>query len=399
MEKVLKLDSEYLAQTYKRLPVAFSRGRGIFLWDLGGKKYLDFIAGVSVSVLGHAHPELVREVSNQMKRLIHIPNTVYIREQAELAKLLAGITPGRIGKFFFVSSGAEAVETAFKISIKHTRRRKILAMEGSFHGRTAGALAATWKPSYRRPFKPLLPGVFEFVPFNDLDAAERVIGEGTAAVVVEPVQGEGGIRVVSGEFLRGLRELCDERGALLVCDEIQCGMGRTGRWFACEHWDVEPDVITVAKGLGGGVPIGCAGAKPEVMDSLSTGDHGATFGGNPLACVAAKTVVRIMKREGLVRRAERMGAYFRRALEEVAEDHDCVREVRGLGLMLGMEVSSEKLAERAVLEVLKKGFLINSTAERVLRFLPPLVVERIHIDRLIEALDEVLKRMEHEGIG
>jgi predicted acetylornithine/succinylornithine family transaminase len=391
MEEVFRLDREYLAQTYKRLPVAFERGRGIFLWDLEGRRYLDFVSGVAVSVLGHADPELCGAISRQARRLIHMTNLVHIREQAELGRELAGIAPGRVGKFFFSNSGAESVEAALKLSVKHTGRKKIVVMENSFHGRTLGALSATWKPSYREPFKALLLPNFQFIPFNDLSSAEKAVDEETAAVMVEPIQGEGGVRVASREFLPGLRKLCLERGALLVLDEVQTGMGRTGRWFACEHWRVEPDIVTLAKGLAGGVPIGCTGATPEVMDSFKQGDHGATFGGNPLACSAALAVIRAIKRRKLVRRAERMGRYFMRALRELEEDHPCVEEVRGKGLMLGMELDQEERAEEVLLGALRRGFLINVTAGKVLRFLPPLVVEEAHIDALVSTLDELLR--------
>jgi predicted acetylornithine/succinylornithine family transaminase len=392
MERVFRLDGEYLAQTYKRLPIAFGRGKGVFLWDLEGRRYMDFVSGVAVSVLGHADPELCGAISRQARKLIHMTNLVHIREQAELGRELAGIAPGRVRKFFFSNSGAESVEAALKLSVKHTGRRKIVVMENSFHGRTLGALSATWKPSYREPFRSLLLSNFQFVPFNDLSSAEKAVDEETAAVMVEPIQGEGGVRVASREFLPGLRKLCEERGALLILDEVQTGMGRTGRWFACEHWGVEPDIVTLAKGLAGGVPIGCTGATPEVMDSFGQGDHGATFGGNPLACSAALAVIGIIKRRKLVKRAERMGRYFMRALEGLKEDHPCVEEVRGKGLMLGMELDREERAEEVLRGALERGFLINVTAGEVLRFLPPLVVEEAQIDALISTLDELLRR-------
>ncbi|TDA31909.1 MAG: acetylornithine transaminase [Hadesarchaea archaeon] len=394
MEEIFRLDREYLAQTYRKLPVVFSRGKGIFLWDLGGKRYLDFVAGVAVSALGHADPELRKALSRQAGRLIHMTNLVYIKEQVELARELARITPGRINKFFFSNSGAESVEAALKLSIKHTGRKKIVAMEHSFHGRTLGALSATWKPSYREPFQSFFLSNVQFIPFNDLSSAERAVDEDTAAVILEPIQGEGGVRVASQEFLKGLKELCEERGALLIMDEVQTGMGRTGKWFACEHWGVEPDIITLAKALGGGVPIGCTGARPEVMESFQPGDHGATFGGNPLACVAALTVIREIRKRGLVKKAERRGRYFMKALEELKGDHPSVREVRGKGLMLGMELDGEDKAERVVMGALEEGFLINVTAGKVLRFLPPLVVEEAHIDALVSTLDGLLRKVE-----
>ncbi len=393
MRRILELEKRYLAQTYHRQPLVLVEGRGMVVRDIGGKEYLDFVGGIAVCALGHCHPALVEAISEQAKKLMHVSNLYYTTPQVELAQLLAKITPKGIDKFFFCNSGAEAVEGAFKLSIKHTKRQRIVAMQGSFHGRTSATVGATWKASYREPFAPLIPKIFDFVPFDDLAAAERAITDRTAAVIVEPIQGEGGINVPSEGYLKGLRELCDARGALLIFDEVQTGMGRTGKWFACQHWGVTPDVMTIAKALGGGFPIGCFGAKAEVMGSFSAGDHASTFGGNPLACAAATTVVRTMMRLKLPRRAARVGRYFKDRLEELAEKHDCVREVRGLGLMLGMELTTKEAADMTVKKAMERGFLINCTADRVLRFVPPLVVEREHIDRLVDALDEILSEV------
>lgn len=387
----MDLDKKYVAQTYKRQPIVLVRGEGVSVKDVEGKEYLDFVGGIAVCSLGHCHPAVVKAISEQARKLIHASNLYYIQPQAELAGLLAEITPSSIEKFFFCNSGAEAVEAAFKLAIKHTGRERIVVMEGSFHGRTAVTVGATWEASYREPFKPLIPEVFDFVPFNDLEAAGKVINEKTAAVIVEPVQGEGGVNVSSDDFLPGLRELCDESGALLIFDEVQCGMGRTGKWFACEHWGVEPDIITIAKALGNGFPIGCMGARSEVMNSLSPGDHAATFGGNPLACAAAKAVVETMKEEKIPDRAAEIGAYFKERLNELAERHRVAEEARGLGLMLALELRSKEIAGIVVEKAREQGFLINYTADKVLRFVPPLIIEREHIDRLIDALDQILE--------
>ncbi len=394
MRRISELDERYVAHTYKRQPVALVEGRGMFLRDSRGKRYLDFVGGIAVCSLGHCHPALSKAISDQAKKLMHVSNLYFIKQQAELAELLAKVVPKSIKKFFFCNSGAEAVEGAFKLAVRHARRQRIVAMHGSFHGRTAASAGATWKASYREPFEVLIPKIFDFVPFDDLAAAERAIGDQTAAVIVEPVQGEGGVNVPSNDYLLGLRKLCDEHGALLIFDEIQTGMGRTGRWFACEHWGVKPDELTMAKALGGGFPIGCLGGKAEVMDSFSPGDHASTFGGNPLACAAAKAVIKTMMKLKLPQRAEKIGGYFKRRLSELADKHTCVREVRGLGLMLGMELSAKQIADAAVDEARGRGFLINCAADRVLRFVPPLIVERKHIDSLVEALDEILKEVE-----
>jgi len=366
----------------------------MFVEDIQGKRYLDFVGGIAVCSLGHCHPALVKAISAQAKKLMHTSNLYYIQQQAELAALLARVVPKSINKFFFCNSGTEAIEGAFKLAIKHAKRQRIIAMQGSFHGRTAASVGATWKSSYRAPFGALIPQIFDFVPFNDLAAVERAMGEQTAAVIVEAIQGEGGINVPSNDYLPGLRKLCDEHGVLLICDEVQTGMGRTGKWFACEHWNMKPDEITMAKALGGGFPIGCFGARAEVMESFSPGNHASTFGGNPLACAAAKAVIKTMQNLKLPQRATKIGGYFKNRLNELANKHGCVREVRGLGLMLAMELSTKQIADTAVVKARERGFLINCTADKVLRFVPPLIVERKHINHLIESLDEILSEAE-----
>jgi len=390
MQRIKELDGRHVAQTYRRQPIVLVEGKGMYVKDIQGRRYLDFVGGIAVCALGHSHPAVTKAISEQARKLMHVSNLYYILPQAELADLLSKITPHGVDKFFFCNSGAEAVEGSFKLAIKHTKRQRIIAMKGSFHGRTAATVGATWHASYREPFAPLIPKVFDFVPFNDLSAVNRAITDKTAAVIVEPIQGEGGLNPASEDFLPGLRELCDDRGVLLICDEIQTGMGRTGKWFACEHWDITPDIMTMAKALGGGFPIGCLGAKSEVMASFSPGNHASTFGGNPLACAASKAVIKTMMRLKLPQRATRTGEYFKKRLSELAEKHECVRDVRGLGLMLAMELSTKKIADATVAKARERGFLINCVADKVLRFVPPLIVERKHIDLLIRTLDEIL---------
>lgn len=394
MQRIRELDERYVASTYRRQPLALVKGRGMFVEDIHGKSYLDFVGGIAVCSLGHCHPALTKAISAQAKKLMHVSNLYYIQQQAELAALLSRVVPKGISKFFFCNSGAEAIEGAFKLAIKHTRRQRIIAMQGSFHGRTAATVGATWKSSYREPFEAIIPKIFDFVPFDDLAAVERAIGEQTAAVIVESIQGEGGVNMPSDDYLPGLQKLCDEHGVLLICDEVQTGMGRTGKWFACEHWGVKPDELTMAKALGGGFPIGCLGAGAEVMSSFTPGDHASTFGGNPLACAAAKAVIKTMQKLKLPQRAAKIGEYFKKRLNELADKHGCVREVRGLGLMLAMELSNKQIADTAVVKARERGFLINCTADKILRFVPPLIIERKHIDRLIEALDEIFSEVE-----
>lgn len=394
MQRIRELDERYVASTYRRQPLTLVKGRGMFVEDIHGKRYLDFVGGIAVCSLGHCHPALTKAISAQAKKLMHVSNLYYIQQQAELAALLSRVVPKGISKFFFCNSGAEAIEGAFKLAIKHTRRQRIIAMQGSFHGRTAATVGATWKSSYREPFEAIIPKIFDFVPFDDLAAVERAIGEQTAAVIVESIQGEGGVNMPSDDYLPGLQKLCDEHGVLLICDEVQTGMGRTGKWFACEHWGVKPDELTMAKALGGGFPIGCLGAGAEVMSSFTPGDHASTFGGNPLACAAAKAVIKTMQKLKLPQRAAKIGEYFKKRLNELADKYGCVREVRGLGLMLAMELSNKQIADTAVVKARERGFLINCTADKILRFVPPLIIERKHIDRLIEALDEIFSEVE-----
>jgi len=394
MKSLLELYEKYVARTYERQPIVPVEGEGVRIRDINGKEYIDFVAGIAVCSLGHCHPEVVRTIKEQAEKLMHVSNLYYIKTQAELAEALAEVTPPSIEKFFFCNSGAEAVEAAFKLAVKYTGRERIVAMRGSFHGRSAAAVGATWNPSYREPFTPLIPKIFDFIPFGDLDAARDTITERTAAVIAEPIQGEGGVNVPPDDFLPGLRELCDDSGALLIFDEIQCGMGRTGKWFACEHWGVEPDIITIAKALGNGFPIGCMGAKPEVMASFSPGDHASTFGGNPLACAVAKTVIRVMKEEKLPQRAAETGSHFKKRLEILSEKHGSVEEARGLGLMLALELKSEEAARKTIDMARERGYLINRTAGKVLRFVPPLIIEKKDIDGLAGTLDQILEEVE-----
>lgn len=390
-----ELEEKYVAPTYGRQPLNLVEGDGMKVKDREGNEYLDFIGGIAVCSLGHSHPKIREALADQAEKLLHVSNLYHIQPQAELAEKLAEVTPSGIQKFFFCNSGTEAVESALKLAVKHTGKDKIIALEGSFHGRTSASLGITWKERYRDPFKTLISDAYEFVPYDDLEALKKEIDDDTAAVVAEPIQGEGGINLPSQNFLPGLRRICDEKDSLLIFDEIQSGMCRTGRWFACEHWDVKPDIITMAKALGNGVPIGSMGAKPDIMDSFEPGDHAATFGGNFLACRAAKVVVEIMQRENFPQRASENGRYFKNRLRDLAKKYnDIVEEARGRGLMLGMELEKGEYAEKALEEAREDGFLINRTAGSVLRFVPPLIVKRDQIDEMIDELDKVFGRMD-----
>ena len=391
--EVIELTMKVMMSNYRRAPVAFREGRGMRLWDLEGKEYLDFVAGIAVDVLGHCHPRHVAVIQRQAGRLIHVSNLYHIAESAQLARLLVELTGIPDARVVFSNSGAEAVEGAIKLARKGARTLRgadlyeIIVASHSFHGRTMGALSATRNPKYHEGFEPLVPGFVE-VPFNDLEAVERAITPRTAAVMMEPVQGEGGINPASLEFLQGLRRLCDARKILLILDEVQSGFGRTGRWFAYQHAGILPDIVTLAKGLGGGVPIGALVARPDVAQVFQPGTHGTTFGGNPLACAAAIAVIEAIKEENLVARAAEMGQYLMGRLRDLAATVPAIREVRGKGLMVAVELTGP--SEPVVAACLARGLLVNNVQPSAVRLVPPLIVTRAEIDEAVTILGSVL---------
>ncbi|MFQ5804177.1 MAG: acetylornithine transaminase [Candidatus Methylomirabilales bacterium] len=380
-----------MADTYARFPIVLDKGAGCRVWDVAGKEYLDFVAGIAVCALGHCHPAVVRAVQTQAARLLHVSNLYYIEPQIRLAELLC--EHSFADRVFFCNSGAEANEAAIKLARKYAKeqgngeRIEIITMEGGFHGRTVAALTATAQAKYQKGFEPLLPG-FQYVPFDDLGAAERAVGGHTAAILVEPIQGEGGIRVPSEGYVQGLRKLCDAAGALLVFDEVQTGIGRTGRLFAYEHWGVEPDIMVLAKALGGGLPIGAMLAKEEVAASFTPGTHAATFGGNPLVTAAALATLTTILEENLVHRAAQMGGRLMHQLRSIQSDHRGVKAVRGEGLLVGMELDRE--VRPVLTRCLEQGLLLSSAGERVIRFAPPLIVSEEEVQRAVGILDTAL---------
>ncbi len=390
-KELIENEKKYLMQTYTRPAMVLDRGEGMKVWDLEGKMYYDFIGGIAVNALGYSHPKLVKAIKEQAGKLIHCSNLYYSEPQITLAKMLVELSCG--DKVFFGNSGAEANEGAIKIAIKYFKnqgrdRCKIIYMKNSFHGRTIATLAATGQYKYQKDYLSVMPKFKEAI-FNDLDSVKAAIDQEVAAVLVEPIQGEGGINIATKEFIKGLRELCDQEGILLVFDEIQCGLGRTGKMFAYQHYGVEPDVLTIAKSLGAGIPIGALIAKEKIASSFKPGDHGTTFGGNPLACAAAIVNLKVMQEEDLVGKCQEKGEYFKTKLECLKEKYpQKIKEIRGLGLMIGMELEEE--GQEVVKKCLEEGILINCTAKRVLRFLPPLIVEKEEIDYLIDILNKIL---------
>jgi len=380
----------FVIASYNRLPIVIARGAGSRVWDVGGKEYIDLFPGWAVSGLGHCHPKVVEAIRAQAGELLHFPNNFYMPDQGRLAEMLSTRSFG--GRCFFCNSGAEACEAAIKLARLHSGpgRYKIITMENSFHGRTFGAMSATGQPKYHKGFEPLLGG-FSYVPFNDLAAVEKAADAETCAVMLEPVQGEGGINVAAKEFLRGLRRLCDERGLLLILDEIQTGMGRTGKLFAYQYYGMEPDVMCLAKTLGGGVAIGAMVARADVSKAMKPGTHASTFGGNPLACAAAIATLEAIETEGLVENARRMGDLAAARLREIFRGRDFLKEIRHLGLMIGVELAVP--GARIVEEALAEGLIINCTHEKVLRLLPAMNIDEATLQEGLAILERVIGRV------
>ncbi len=391
LRTVLEWSDRYLMSTYRRQPLAFAQGRGARLWDLEGREYLDFVAGIAVTSLGHAHPAWVRALTEQLARYVHVSNLYHIPEQARAAKLL--VECSGLDRVFFCNSGAEANEAAIKLARKWAKRYRgpeayeIVVAHNSFHGRTLATLAATGNPRYQQGFEPLPLG-FRFVPFNDLEAAERAIGPTTCAVLMEPVQGEGGVIPANPDYLRGLERLCRTQGVLFMLDEVQTGVGRTGQWFAFQHFGLQPDVVTLAKGLGGGIPVGAVLAREEVAGAFEPGDHGSTFGGNALAAAAVCAVLETLKAEGLVEHARRMGERLAGHLHRLASTSPVVEGVRGMGLLVAIDVRVD--AARVVDACRQTGLLVNAVRPRTVRLAPPLVVSAEEVDRAAEILGKAL---------
>lgn len=412
-DEVVALTDKHVIKTYNRLPIVFVRGQGCKLWDADGREYLDFMTGLAVNSLGQCHPAVVEAICKQAGTLMHVSNVFHIQQQAVLAEMLVGqaskrrpggggdprLDPARpdLAKVFFCNSGAEANEAAIKLARRYSRvkygegRYEIVTAEHSFHGRTLAAVTATGQLKYQRGFEPL-PAGFKYVPFNDLRAAREAVSDRTCAIMLEPVQGEGGVYPAAWEYLRGVRDLCQERELLLILDEVQTGIGRTGKFYAYQNFGVEPDIVTLAKALGGGIAIGAMMATDEAAAGFEPGSHASTFGGNPVACAAGIAVVQTMIDEHIPERAARMGAYLKGKLDEMADRRKSVVQVRGLGLMVGVELEVD--AGRVQTLALEHGLIINSIAGRILRLLPPLTVDGPEIDTAVATIEQAIAQVE-----
>ena len=391
--EIIARDTASYLPVFSRYPIVLDYGEGAYVWDAGGRKYLDALGGIAVNVLGHNYTPLVRAIAAQAARLIHVSNLYYTEPQADAAAKLSHLTAG--GKVFFGNSGAEANEGAIKAARKYAHtispdKSQIITALGSFHGRTLATLTATGQEKFHKGFEPL-PGGFDYVSFNDIAALEAIMSARTAAVMLEPIQGEGGVRMPSDGYLKEVRELCDKYDALLIFDEIQTGMGRTGTFYAYEAYGVMPDIVTLAKGLAGGVPIGAFVVTEKVAAAFHAGDHGSTFGGNPLACAAANVVLDTIADEAFLREVQSVGGYFKESLRGLQEKYPAhIREVRGMGLILGMEMQKSEDAAQIARLCLECGVIINCTAGNVLRFIPPLIFTKNEVDELIRVLDHCI---------
>jgi acetylornithine/LysW-gamma-L-lysine aminotransferase len=386
-EEIIQAENRYTANVYSRRGVVAARGKGALLWDVNNKEYIDCMAGYGAAFIGHSNPRVISAIKTQAEKLQACHGSLYNDTRAQFLKKIVAVTPTGLDKVFLSNSGAESVELAIKLARKFTGRKGIIATMRSFHGKTMGALSATWNAKYRTPFQPLLPGV-KFVPYGKAEKVKEAITSDTAAILVEPVQGEGGVYVAPDGYLETLRELADDKNLLLILDEVQTGFGRTGKLFACEHWHVTPGILCLAKAAASGVPIGITVAQEDVMGTLKVGEHTTTFGGNPISCAAASATLDVLVEGRLWERAAELGSHFISLLRRLGEEYNTVREVRGLGLMIGMDLRFEI---RNIMEsMLARGVIVLSTGLHTLRFLPPVAITQPQIEAVVNRLGECL---------
>ena len=386
-------EDKFMGNLYQRFPITVERGEGAHVWDVNGKEYIDCMGGYGVALVGHKNQRVNNAITQQINKIITVHSSLYNKTREEFLKTLIGLAPEGLTQVHLNNSGAEAVEAAMKFARKFTGKKGMVAMKGSYHGKSFGALSLTFNPKYRKPFEPLVQKV-SFASFGDIESLNQAVDEDTACVILEPIQGESGIVVAPDGFLQKVRELCDRKGIVLIFDEIQAGLGRTGKLWACSHWNTAPDILCLAKGIAGGVPMGATLVKPEILASMSRGEHSSTFGGNPISCAAGTAALKALTEDGLIENSEAMGKIFREGLEDLKKRHSIIREIRGKGLMIGVEI---KFEIRDILAALMEhGVLMLYSGRNILRILPPLVISREDIAKVLHILDLVLTKEEEK---
>jgi LysW-gamma-L-lysine/LysW-L-ornithine aminotransferase len=386
-------EDQFMGNLYQRFPVTIEKGVGAHVWDVDGKEYIDCMGGYGVALVGHKNQRVNDAIKEQIDKIITVHSSLYNKTREEFLKTLIGLAPKGLTQVHLNNSGAEAIEAAMKFARKFTGKKGMVAMKGSYHGKSFGALSLTFNPKYRKAFAPLVEKV-SFASYGDMESLRSVIDDDTAFVILEPIQGESGIIVAPEGFLQEVRKLCDEKGILLIFDEIQAGLGRTGRLWACDHWNTAPDILCLAKGIAGGVPMGATLTRPDILASISKGEHSSTFGGNPISCAAGTAALKAITEDGLIENSDKMGKLFKEGLEKLKEKHSMIREIRGKGLMIGIEMKFE--VKDILMGLIKKGVLMLYSGRNILRILPPLVISEDDVTKVLHALDSVLTEEEEK---
>ena len=386
-------EDQFMGNLYQRFPVTIEKGVGAHVWDVDGKEYIDCMGGYGVALVGHQNKRVNDAIKQQIDKIITVHSSLYNKTREEFLKILIGLAPKELTQVHLNNSGAEAIEAAMKFARKFTGKKGMVAMKGSYHGKSFGALSLTFNPKYRKAFAPLVEKV-SFASYGDIESLRSVIDDDTAFVILEPIQGESGIIVAPDGFLQEVRKLCDEKGILLIFDEIQAGLGRTGRLWACDHWNTAPDILCLAKGIAGGVPMGATLARPDILASISKGEHSSTFGGNPISCAAGTAALKALTEDGLIENSEKMGKIFKEGLEKLKEKHSIIREIRGKGLMIGIEMKFE--VRDILMGLIKEGVLMLYSGRNILRILPPLVISEEDVTKVLHALDIILTKEEEK---
>ncbi len=386
-------EDQYMGNLYQRFPVTVEKGVGSHAWDVDGKEYIDCMGGYGVALVGHQNQRVNNAIKEQIDKIITVHSSLYNKTREEFLKLLVGLAPEKLTQVHLNNSGAEAIEAAMKFARKFTGKKGMVAMKGSYHGKSFGALSLTFNPKYKKAFAPLVEKV-SFASYGDIESLKEVIDEDTAFVILEPIQGESGIIVAPDGYLQEVRKICDEKGILLIFDEIQAGLGRTGRLWACDHWNTAPDILCLAKGIAGGVPMGATLVRPDILASISKGEHSSTFGGNPISCAAGTASLKALTEDGLIENSEKMGKIFREGLEKLKEKHTMIREIRGKGLMIGIEMKFE--VKDILMGLIREGVLMLYSGRNILRILPPLVISEEDITKVLHALDSILTEEEQK---